>query len=168
MTFKIGDRVKLVCRFNKGATGTVVGHPSAAFDRARALGESPPVDDVYVRRDAAGTTDCLRYSSDELELLPPEKTPRPHAELIKAWADGAVIQKQMHEGSWLDQDNPYWNLSCIYRIKPEAKPDLVLTRNVAHGHATACHCDKEYGTPVKYTFDGETGKLKAVELINGD
>lgn len=51
--------------------------------------------------------------------------PHKHAELIKAWADGAVIQYKTDEGDWKDTHhcNPVWNIVTEYRIKPE-EPDI--------------------------------------------
>lgn len=47
-----------------------------------------------------------------------EKKPHVHAELIKAWADGAEIQDW--KGSfWQDCQYPTWNVFHLYRIKPE-------------------------------------------------
>ena len=54
--------------------------------------------------------------------------PHPHAELIKAWADGAEIQY------WDDDDNkwrdckgyngfPTWDVELQYRVKPEEPSD---------------------------------------------
>lgn len=46
--------------------------------------------------------------------------PHPHAELIKAWADGAKIQywhENRHE--WIDKGDPCWYEWCEYRVKPE-------------------------------------------------
>lgn len=104
--------------------------------------------------------------------------PHKHAELIKAWADGAEIQVEspkynspMHgdinETKWDDILNPSWDLKKKYRIKPK---DVVKYRNVLG-------CDgfddlesaKKYAHRsvighVKCTFDGETGKLKSVEI----
>ncbi len=46
-------------------------------------------------------------------------TPHKHAELIKAWADGATIQIKHHEsGGWIDTDSPQWG-DLLYRVKPE-------------------------------------------------
>lgn len=49
-----------------------------------------------------------------------EKKPRVHAELIKAWADGAEIQFYS-EGvnKWLNVGKPEWKPCTQYRIKPE-------------------------------------------------
>jgi hypothetical protein len=50
-----------------------------------------------------------------------------HAELIKAWADGAEIQCfHEHYGIWQDiVSPPYWIDGVQYRIKPEEKQPVV-------------------------------------------
>ena len=91
------------------------------------------------------------------------KKPHKHAELIKAWADGAKIQHfAPHLDMWADITAPAWNTSCDYRIKPEVKPDCVTTTgdSIWNG-ATGMRQFVE----LNYTFDGETGKLKSVEII---
>lgn len=79
-----------------------------------------------------------------------------HAELIKAWADGAEIEYfRAFDGSnrWEHLPAPSWLPNVEYRIKPTPKPDVVM-----------------YGkrNNIKLTFSGETGELTAVELIKGD
>lgn len=45
-----------------------------------------------------------------------------HAELIKAWADGAEIEvKHPANGSWFDAKPPCWDTDYEYRIKPEPR-----------------------------------------------
>jgi len=91
------------------------------------------------------------------------KTPHKHAELIKAWADGATIQYQTGDRVWYDREGtPSWNVETAYRIKPE--PDIV--------EYALLKMNGDYDAPLracfanlKVTFDGETGQLKAVELI---
>lgn len=89
--------------------------------------------------------------------------PHKHAEIIKAWADGAEIEVYdgLHD-RWCDLTNscPAWT-SQRYRIKPEPKPDIVVSRWVYQDGSTA-HCSQ---SNVKYIFDGETGKLKSAEVI---
>lgn len=46
--------------------------------------------------------------------------PHKHAELIKAWADGAEIQIKNSFGDWVATD-PLWSEHYEYRIKPKAK-----------------------------------------------
>lgn len=49
-------------------------------------------------------------------------TPHKHAELIKAWADGAEIQFLNAAGDWVSTNgNPGWFNCYQYRVKPEPK-----------------------------------------------
>lgn len=48
-----------------------------------------------------------------------------HAEIIKAWADGAEIQCKQRDDSWCTLDKPLWSNACEYRIKPEEKNPVV-------------------------------------------
>lgn len=50
--------------------------------------------------------------------------PHKHAELIKAWADGAEIQVRVptyetQTAYWQDTPTPTWGYDCDYRIKPK-------------------------------------------------
>ena len=47
-----------------------------------------------------------------------------HAELIKAWADGAEIEHLTNDG-WENINAPKWLNSATYRIKPEEKQPVV-------------------------------------------
>ena len=87
--------------------------------------------------------------------------PHKHAELIKAWADGAEIEIKTEDGRW-DATSPSWKSFLEYRIK---LPDLVLygvVKDNRYGSLTLarCACDN-----IKFTFDGETGALKAAEVL---
>lgn len=53
--------------------------------------------------------------------------PHKHAELIKAWADGATIERMWTDWygkgtTWLIDNEPDWSEDEEYRIKPEPKP----------------------------------------------
>jgi hypothetical protein len=51
-----------------------------------------------------------------------ERKPRPHAEVIKAWADGAKVEYFcIHTQKWLGASTPSWSQPTLYRIKPEPK-----------------------------------------------
>jgi hypothetical protein len=91
------------------------------------------------------------------------KTPHKHAELIKAWADGAEIQ--YHKGhEWCDvvDNTPYWYECNEYRIKPEPKKYRVAlfifndgshrTESTSCEH-TASNWEKDYRYFVRWLTD---------------
>lgn len=104
--------------------------------------------------------------------------PHKHAELIKAWADGAQIQyRENHTDEWKTTSIPIWSIRCHYRIKPEPKPDVIYVANIVKYSnrctpvINACYQDSKpssstEGMNVRLIFDGEAGNLKAVEIIN--
>lgn len=125
---------------------------------------------------------CMNKGCIPLTSQQSQKTPHPCAELIKAWADGATIQ-QFHiypAKKWRDTGNPSWAYpKDKYRIKPEPKSDVVTYAAVSVHHpehrpvilASANHPWKSDNknvltSNVKLTYDGETGALKAVELLS--
>ena len=92
------------------------------------------------------------------------KKPHVHAELIKAWADGAEIQVFDEIGqSWWDMPNPDWHDNRQYRIKPTPKPDLRLFYFVSD-HVVQCSSAIHIHN-LALTFDGETGALKSAEVL---
>ena len=98
------------------------------------------------------------------------KTPHKHAELIKAWADGAEIEWKAQNGKWVDVafNEPTWASTYEYRIKPEPKPDVVeflYTENKPSGVSIKWHMSGCDARNLRLTFDGETGALKAAEVL---
>lgn len=97
-----------------------------------------------------------------------QNKPHKHAELIKAWADGAKIQECVGPDQWWDDDEPAWYPTITYRIKPEPKPDIVKS---FYAHANHCFQGMHISARqdechnLKLTFDGETGKLKSAEVL---
>jgi hypothetical protein len=85
-----------------------------------------------------------------------------HAELIKAWADGAEIEYLTAYGNWVCKEHTTWHEHNEYRIKPEPKTDEVRFYRLWHEGA---YWSDENMANVKVTFDGETGKLKSVEVL---
>jgi hypothetical protein len=90
-----------------------------------------------------------------------------HAELIKAWADGAKIERRISKITWIDSECPGWYDDEEYRIKPEPKPDVVRFGYISRPNMQSIILTS---SPfeidnVKFTFDGETGKLKNAEVI---
>ena len=89
--------------------------------------------------------------------------PHKHKDLIIAWANGALIEYR-HGNAWLPTSSPWWEEGIDYRIEP--KPDVVEHWYVNANYNELIWADKDSGN-LRLTFDGETGKLKAAEVING-
>lgn len=91
--------------------------------------------------------------------------PHKHAELIKAWADGAQIQ-ELFDGTWRNTFYPRWHETTGYfRIKPKQDEVRYAFATVDNYAYTYWHNQQRDDHNVKATFDGETGKLKAVEIL---
>jgi len=102
-----------------------------------------------------------------------KKVPLVHAEVIKAWADGATIQyfSERHN-AWNDYSQgrvPQWVPTWKYRVKPEPKPDVVMYAWIHQCGGVAQACGRERRLPkidnCMFVFDGETGALKDVQLL---
>ena len=85
-----------------------------------------------------------------------------YADLIHAWADGAEIQV-LNNGRWIDIYYLSWSEYAEYRIKPQPKPDYVLYDNVSLETELSMRIGNN--SNVRYTFDGETNKLKSAEVV---
>ena len=104
----------------------------------------------------------------------PERQPHKHAALIREWVldTSRVVQyKRSSTHEWADcEDYPAWIATIQYRFKPEPKPDVViyseLQARTELGLAIGLNRIKDMpSNNVIITFDGETGKLKSVEII---
>lgn len=95
-------------------------------------------------------------------------TPHKQAALIKAWADGAEIQYSIGAGGWKDCSPPSWSETLVYRVKPAPKPDFMRYTYI---DSSVDRSNTMWGPKyrenenVRATFDGETGKLKSIEMI---
>ena len=90
--------------------------------------------------------------------------PHKHAEIIKAWADGAEIECLVQpSNTWELRVQPTWSIDATYRIKPEPKPDLRLFYWVSD-HVVQCS-SKIHMHNLALTFDGQTGVLKSAEVL---
>lgn len=108
---------------------------------------------------------------DHIEQGKIMKTPHKHAELIKAWADGAEIEK-FDGKTWREVKIPIWYPNDEYRIKPEPKPDVVLYAATWFSETDDLHVISDRLTStmtsddnIKLTFDGETKKLIKAEVL---
>ena len=91
--------------------------------------------------------------------------PHKHAELIKAWADGAMIEKNNGLGHWIETNYPDWMDWEIYRIKPEPKPDYCRWFVFHKDRPCIYPHSKEELANLVLIFDGETDELKSAKVI---
>ena len=94
--------------------------------------------------------------------------PQKHAEIIKAWADGAEVEfRPSCTSSWWPTTTPTWDSCYEYRIKVEE--EVLITRVTLHkGSLTypylSTNSDPTYDQKnLKLTFTD--GKLTAAEVI---
>ena len=95
--------------------------------------------------------------------------PHIHAEIIKAWADGAEIEfldTASAEPFWREANRPSWSVHTEYRVKPMPKKDQVVypftaTYKDVYGYTNQVLVRDQ----LKLTFDGETGKIKSAEVL---
>jgi len=89
-----------------------------------------------------------------------------HADLIKAWADGAEIEIFIEAyGGWFTAQNIKWDENIQYRIKPEPKPDY--RKYFVYRSDRPCiypYTSNEMAN-LALIFDGETNDLKSAEVI---
>lgn len=91
--------------------------------------------------------------------------PHKHAELIKAWADGAEIEFRWDcLDDWRRLTTPRWDQDGDYRIKPAPKPDVVKELCLICPKGNLSNAALR-APNLKLTFDGDTGELKAAEVL---
>jgi len=85
-----------------------------------------------------------------------------HAELIKAWADGAEIQvmPKTIANVWIDASTPTWEESYDYRIKPNDKILYMVTDN--QGYPTVASAPWPQAHQYVITIDTENNWIKSV------
>lgn len=90
--------------------------------------------------------------------------PHKHADVVKAWADGAEIEVFTNMG-WLRVDYPK-NDDAEYRVKPKVIPDEVryVMANIADFYMELTESHHKLDN-LKLTFDGITRQLKSAEVL---
>ena len=93
-----------------------------------------------------------------------------HAELIKAWADGAEIEYYTGKYWYSVPSRFEWDDAIEYRIKHEPKPDVIKYLNQLKNtyNGSICWEESDYqitNLSIALIFDGETGELKSAEVL---
>lgn len=100
--------------------------------------------------------------------------PHKHADIIKAWADGAQVQcRGTCDTTWKDiGEQPCWFTNLEYRIKPVPREDVEMTRRISilqepndREPNGLINVTAGVTRNVRFVFDGETRLLKHVELL---
>ena len=95
-------------------------------------------------------------------------TAHKHAELIKAWADGAEIQVyKPHWDEWHDCQTPIWD-SDEYRIKPRdhvIRALAIFGRDIVYEGCLLKEWIVGKQPNLKLVYDGETRELKSSEVL---
>jgi len=90
-------------------------------------------------------------------------TKQKHYKEIIAWAGGAEIEIEL-QCCWVYIDKPTWESHRKYRVKP--KPDVEKFSHILIDSVTAILFNgRNFDPNVKYTFNGDTNELIAVEMI---
>jgi len=99
------------------------------------------------------------------------KNKRPHSKLIKAWANGALIQFKTEAGGWEDcwGNQPAWDEYQEYRIKPDT-PDADETLTMyawanLHDLEIDLTPDQHSLDNLRLMFDRQHGRLLKAEVI---
>lgn len=75
-------------------------------------------------------------------------TPHKHAEIIKAWADGAEIEMRSQlvcSNKWLACPQPEWRVGFEYRIKPPVKTYGEIAREAWYVCRSHRHAEGDWG-----------------------
>jgi hypothetical protein len=92
--------------------------------------------------------------------------PHKHAELIKAWADGAEIEVYNQIGDcWYSATVPLWDERNQYRIKPEPKKVLVYLYVNPEGEYAPCALPPENGV---WPINAKWKHVKTFEYTEGE
>lgn len=183
MTFKVGDRVERiqendVCDGGFMKTGVLYIVSEVKASSIKVKGSHYAYEPSYFKLDKEADVPVVEYNQHSATGSVAVLKPHKHAALIKAWAENPSLEFQFRGGGlqsscWFPmcKSSPDWSASEV-RIKPEPKPDRVTVKVVGMGEDS---CGMAYpiwnrnyvdgGRQVRFTFDGETNVLKAVELV---
>lgn len=86
--------------------------------------------DIYLDSKGRGSSSKYWIKVEEQKYPNP---PHPHAEVIKAWADGAEVEWRMNkEEDWKTIPSPMFNKYYQYRVKPQESEALRAAKEQLH------------------------------------
>lgn len=95
--------------------------------------------------------------------------PRKHAELIKAWADGATIERLWSDyygkvSSWLTDNEPDWSEDEEYRIKPEPQPEPVKVTMYIYSSKMEANLWIDENPPERFVYNNLYNYIGSIEV----
>lgn len=75
-----------------------------------------------------------------------------HAEVIKAWADGAQVEYQNNDNVWCDCPEPLFSESSVYRVKPPAPEKVYVTTQMSGDDMYTIYMDTSGGPDGQQDF----------------
>lgn len=164
--FKVGDMVVVV---NEGKTGEWASEGAVGYVTECGTDDCA-VEFIHGKfKTQHGNTwfiahDSLELLKEDIEVKKQKKQPHVHAELIKAWADGAEIEfysKDINEWHEAFDNDPSWTPTTQYRIKPEVKPDVTKVVTVVIDNKNSYIAKK-----VELVFNPEMTEVKSAKIID--
>lgn len=98
--------------------------------------------------------------------------PHKHAEIIKAWADGAEIEFSYGNEKWHQIDKPTWDPFIKYRVKPENSVLYynMYSKSIGNYYESIERARNASDGPIvaflKVTRNTEQNKILSVEVID--
>lgn len=109
---KIGDKIKKY----DGSEGNIVEWP--AYYRDNSVLKDDPNKVIWVEWTKGDNEGHIRWTYES--RIEKCSEPRPHADLIIAWAkDKNIVIQGKRDDGWKDLTHPLWNSDEEYRIKPK-------------------------------------------------
>ena len=96
------------------------------------------------------------------------KKPHKHAEVIKAWADGAVIEcRRCDEDTWIEVEHPGFYEVVEYRIKPDSEPAAPAAPATPYAEVFRALADGVPLTEFEYCWPGRWVQIKNFNHLGG-
>jgi hypothetical protein len=153
--YKVGDKVRII---GYKESGTMLGHYDLKCNIHNTVQTITKVVTntvhPYVEVKPNGIICSFLLCDIELVQLAHPTQPRAHAEIIKAWADGAQIEYKDDTGDWMSIELPSWHSHFEYRIMLAVK---------YHNVETTIHHSNCKPASLKYYY--ENGVLVKVDIL---
>ena len=88
-----------------------------------------------------------------------------HRKYINLWADGYPIQREVFGDEWVDDPDPTWEDTNIYRVKPETKEFITHLSVYLNKLQVTTDVPEFYKPNFTVSYDEHTGEVISVTKI---